>query len=141
MILLDTNVVSEVMRPSPNGLVLRWLNETPTADLFVSSITIAELWYGICALPAGQRREALATQFAQFIEQGFQQRTLVFDAPAAQVYGEMMGEHRHNGAPMSVLDRQIAAIARTHYATLATRNTHDFAECGVPLINPWDYGA
>lgn len=139
MILLDTNVVSEVMRPAPSALVLGWLNESPTADLFISSITIAELWYGLRVLPAGQRRDALVSRFEQFIEQGFRQRTLDFDAGAAHAYGDIMAKRQQSGRPMSVLDGQIAAIAAVHYGSLATRNVRDFDGCGIELINPWEY--
>ena len=141
MILLDTNVVSEVMKPAPSGLVISWLNETPTADLFISSISMAELWYGLRALPDGQRREALASRLEQFIAQGFNQRTLDFDARAAQVYGEVMADRRRTGKPMSILDGQIAAIAKVHYAALATRNVRDFDGCGIEVVNPWAYSS
>lgn len=141
MILLDTNVVSEVMKPAPSGLVISWLNETPTADLFISSISMAELWYGLRALPDGQRREALASRLEQFIAQGFNQRTLDFDARAAQVYGEVMADRRRTGKPMSILDGQIAAIAKVHYVALATRNVRDFDGCGIEVVNPWAYSS
>ena len=139
MILLDTNVMSEVMRPAPSGLVLSWLNDTPTADLFICSISMAELCYGIRALPDGQRRETLASHLEQFIAQGFSQRTLDFDTRAAVAYGELMANRRHRGKPMSILDGQIAAIAKVHYAALATRNVRDFEDCGIEVIDPWAY--
>ena len=133
MILLDTNVVSEVMRPSPSGLVLGWLNEMPTADLFISSISIAEICYGLQSLPEGQRRDNLVSRFEQFVEQGFSQRILDFDANAARAYGEVMASRRHMGKTMSALDGQIAAIASIHYAKLATRNVGDFEHCDIEI--------
>lgn len=137
MILVDTNVVSEVMRPRPSGAVLDWLNRTPTANLYVSSISIAEIEFGLQSLPDGQRRDFLTKRFEQFIEQGFEHRTLDFDATAALAYGEIMSRCRRTGRAMSILDGQIAAIASIHHATLATRNVGDFSASGIEVINPW----
>ncbi|MDZ7683855.1 MAG: type II toxin-antitoxin system VapC family toxin [Gammaproteobacteria bacterium] len=137
MILVDTNVVSEVMRPKPSGVVLDWLNTTPTATLYISSISIAEIEFGLQSLPDGQRRDFLTKRFEQFIEQGFEHRTLYFDAAAAFAYGDIMGRCRRAGRPMSILDGQIAAITMANHATLATRNVGDFSASGIDVINPW----
>jgi hypothetical protein len=137
VILLDTNVVSEAMRIVPDGGVLRWLNESETSDLYLSTISIAEISYGLQILPEGQRRDAISEGFEQFVNRGFSQRVLSFDEPAAIVYGEIMARTKKIGRPMSVPDGQIAAIAKTHNLVVATRNTGDFEPTGMELVNPW----
>ena len=111
MILLDTNIVSEVMRPRPDDHVIDWLNRENSTDLYVSSVTIAEIIYGIWALPDGRRKQTLQQRFEQFLKTAFQYRILGFDEPEARVYGRLMGESRLAGRPMSIPDGQIAAIA------------------------------
>ena len=138
MILLDTNIVSEVMRRKPSDRVLSWLNLRNNAELFVSSITIAEICYGLRILPVGQRRKQLETHFEQFIAQGFTGRIIEFDESAARVYAEIMGLRKEKGRPMSLPDGQIAAVARTNQLSLATRNIRDFAHCEIELINPFE---
>ncbi len=137
MILLDTNVVSEAMRIVPDPGVLRWLNERETSDLYLSTVTIAEVSYGLQILPEGQRRDTISERFEQFVERGFRHRVLSFDEPAAFAYGEIMARRKTIGRPMSVLDGQIAAIARTHNMGVATRNIGDFEPTGIELVNPW----
>jgi hypothetical protein len=137
VILLDTNVVSEAMRIVPDPGVLRWLNESETSDLYLSTITIAEVSYGLQILPEGRRRDAISERFEQFVKRGFSHRVLSFDEPAAIVYGEIMARTRKIGRPMSVPDGQIAAIAKTHNLVVATRNTEDFEPTGMELVNPW----
>lgn len=139
MILLDTNVISEVMRPSPNQLVLDWLNDTDSSVVFISSISIAEIEFGLWSLPEGNRRNLLRGKFEQFVQRGFEHRVLDFDAGAARAYGEIMSKARHSGTPMSLPDGQIAAIATVQQAQLSTRNTADFEILGLELINPWKY--
>jgi predicted nucleic acid-binding protein len=138
MILLDTNVISAVMAPSPPGAVLSWLDRQSTDTLFLSAVTIAEIAYGIRALPDGKRRRNLATRFEDFVARGFEQRVLVFDTASAIEYGEIMAHRRRIGRPMSVPDGQIAAIARHHRMAVATRNLRDFEECGLELVNPFE---
>ena len=138
MILLDTNIISEVMRKQPSDRVLSWLNRESTAELFVSSITIAEICYGLRILPIGQRRKQLETHFEQFIAQGFTGRIIGFDETAARAYAEIMGLCKEKGRPMSLPDGQIAAVAQTNQLVLATRNIRDFAHCGLELINPFE---
>lgn len=137
MILLDTNVVSEAMRRSPNARVLDWLNSCKSSSLHVSSITIAEISYGISALRAGKRRSALMSRFKAFLDQGFLDRILSFDDPAARLYGELMAHRKSLGRPMSILDGQIAAIAQLHGMRVATRDMGGFEETGIDLVNPW----
>ncbi|MCI5122563.1 MAG: type II toxin-antitoxin system VapC family toxin [Candidatus Electrothrix sp. AUS4] len=138
MILLDTNVVSEVMRPNPSENVLHWLNQQNSGRLFISSITIAEICYGLRVLPIGKRRQQLETRFEAFVAQGFYQRILDFDESAARAYAELMGICKEKGYPMSFPDGQIAAVAQINRLTLATRNIRDFVACGIELINPFD---
>ena len=139
MILLDTNVVSEVMRVAPAPDVLKWLNDSDASDLYLSTITIAEISYGLQILPEGGRRTAIGERFEQFVEQGFSHRVLSFDEPAAFIYGQIMAGRKRIGRPMSVPDGQIASVARTHNLVVATRNVVDFEETGIELVNPWDY--
>ena len=135
--MLDTNVVSEAMRIVPDTGVLRWLNESETSDLYLSTITIAEVSYGLQILPEGRRRDAISDRFEQFVSRGFSHRVLSFDEPAAIVYGEIMARTKKIGRPMSVPDGQIAAIAKTQNLVVATRNTGDFEPTGMELVNPW----
>lgn len=138
MILLDTNVVSELMTPNPHQPVLDWLNSQPTEHLYLSTITIAEISYGLESLPGGKRRRNLEARFDLFIAKGFSQRIVPFDEGAAHFYGELMGRRRKIGRPMSILDGQIAAIARAKRFTLVTRNVRDFEECGLEIVNPFE---
>jgi predicted nucleic acid-binding protein len=138
MILLDTNVVSEVMRQRPSDNVLNWLNSYNNGELLISSITLAEICYGLRILPSGQRRQLLQTRFEQFVSEGFAGNIIDFDESAARAYAEIMGMRKEKGRPMSLPDGQIAAIAQTHHLTLATRNITDFEDCGIQLINPFE---
>lgn len=138
MIILDTNVISEVMRPQPSAAVLAWLNAQDGNHLFVTAVTLAEIGYGLRILPDGQRRSQLQGRFEQFIAQAFEQRVLDFTAPAARAYAEIMGHRKETGRPMSLPDGQIAAIALANRYAVATRNIKDFADCGVALIDPFE---
>jgi toxin FitB len=139
VIVLDTNVVSEFMTSPPAAPVLAWLNAQDAAGLYLTTITIAEIAFGLRAMPDGKRRQLLQDRFEQFLAQAFQSRILAFDEPAARAYGEIRGERRRQGRPMSAFDGQIAAIARTRDCAIATRNTRDFEGCGVVLIDPFVY--
>ncbi len=141
MILLDTNVVSVVMRPAPAQSVLDWLNDQDTASLYLSTITIAEIGYGLRVLPDGKRRRSLQSRFEEFVALGFDQRILTFDEPAARLYAEVMGRRKELGRPISALDGQIAAIARANRFSVATGNVRDFEECGLRILNPFETGA
>ncbi len=138
MILLDTNVVSEVMRTSPAPTVLAWLNEQRSESLFVPAITIGEIAYGLRILPVGKRRSALADRFERFVALAFDERVLAYDESAARAYGDLMGERKESGRPMSVPDGQIAAIARSRHLSVATRNVSDFERCGIDVIDPFN---
>lgn len=137
MILLDTNIISEVMRKKPSATVLAWLNAQDASTLYVSSVTIAEICYGLRILPEGQRRWHLQQTFEDFVAQGFELRVLDFTEAAARHYADIMGYRRELGRPMSLPDGQIAGIARSLRFTLATRNVADFEECGIAVVNPF----
>lgn len=137
MILLDTNVLSELMRPVPYASVERWLAAQPAASVFISAITEAELRYGLAILPIGKRRSSLTAVMQDMLAEDFDGRILPFDSPAASAFAGIAADRRHAGRPISQADAQIAAIARSRGATIATRNVLDFEECGVELINPW----
>jgi toxin FitB len=138
MILLDTNVVSEVMKAQPAEAVVAWLNGQDSKNLYVSAITIGEIAYGLRMLPDGKRQSGLRERFEQFIALAFDQRVLSYDEAAARIYGELMGDRKELGLPMSVPDGQIAAIARHNHFAVATRNVPDFENCGIEVINPFE---
>ena len=138
MILLDTNVVSEVMKTQPAEAVVAWLNAQDSERLYVSAVTIGEITYGLRILPDGKRRSGLRERFERFVVLAFDQRVLVYDESAARVYGELMGDRKELGLPMSVPDGQIAAIARLNHLAVATRNVLDFEHCGIDVLNPFE---
>src|SRR5215471_3375428 len=114
MIVLDTNVLSESLKPSPSRLVLEWLGAQPASNLFTTAITRAELLYGLALLPSGQRRRTLESRIEQILDRGFAGRIPPFDAEAAQAYAEIYAARRMQGRPMPMMDAQIAAIALAH---------------------------
>lgn len=137
MILLDTNVLSELMRPLPATEVERWLGEQPSASLFISAVTEAELRFGLALLPDGKRRTKLIEEVENMLAEDFAGCILAFDSAAAVACAEIASERRKAGRPISQADAQIAAIAQSRGANLATRNVSDFEDCGIQLINPW----
>ncbi|TIR15973.1 MAG: type II toxin-antitoxin system VapC family toxin [Mesorhizobium sp.] len=137
MILLDTNVVSEVMRPQPNPAVVAWLDDQVAETLYLSSITLAEVLFGIEAMPAGRRKNALAEAFAGICEI-FDQRMLVFDIGAARHYSGLAAKARAAGKGFPVPDGYIAAIAAAKGFQVASRDTAPFHAAGVSVINPWE---
>jgi predicted nucleic acid-binding protein len=140
MILLDTNVVSEVMKTRPAEAVVAWLNTQDSEKLYVSAITIGEITYGLRILPDGKRRSGLRERFERFVGLAFDRRVLAYDESAARIYGELMGDRKELGLPMSVPDGQIAAIARVNHLVVATRNVVDFENCGIDVVNPFATG-
>ena len=136
MIVVDTNVLSELMRPSPSQRVRGWLGEQPASDLFVTAISIAEILYGIERLADGRRKERFA-DLARELFTEFEDQVLAFDERAASVYASIVTRREALGAPINGFDAQIAAICATHNAALATRNTKDFDNLDIPLIDPW----
>jgi predicted nucleic acid-binding protein len=125
------------MKVAPSETVVKWFNNQKSSSLYVSTVTIGEIEYGLRILPASKRRLQLNERFERFISLAFAQRVLAYDEAAARTYGKVMGHRKEVGRPMSVPDGQIAAIARSIGLMVATRNTSDFEECGVELINPF----
>lgn len=137
--LLDTNVLSELMRPRPDSNVLAWFDRQPDAVFAVSVITRAEILLGIALLPAGRRRDDLANEAERMFQEDFGGRCLPFDERAADEYAALVAVRTRSGQPISAEDAQIAAIALTHDMLLVTRNIKDFTcIAGLNLINPWD---
>lgn len=137
MIILDTNVVSELMRAEPAESVRDWVASQPASRLFVTAVTQAEILYGVGLLPDGRRRKKIATAARAMFDEDFDDRILAFDSDATPFYAEIAVVRRQKGRPISQFDAQIAAIARSTGAALATRNVGDFEHCEVELINPW----
>jgi len=137
VIILDTNVVSEILRPAPAPQVVAWMAEQTGSDLFITAITEAELRHGVALLPAGRRRKALSQLIDEILEKDFRGRVLPFDRVAAQAYAMIAAKRRAAGKPIAQMDCQIAAIARGNAFAVATRNTDDFANCGITVIDPW----
>lgn len=135
-IVLDTNVVSELMRAAPDAYVTGWVRAVPPAMVYTTSVTLAEVRFGIARLPVGRRRTLLADT-ADDVFGTFADRVLAFDAAAADHYADVVVEREHAGAPIAGFDAQIAAICRSHRASLATRNIDDFSRLGLDLIDPW----
>ena len=141
MIILDTNVLSELLRPDPARQVERWLAAQDGTRVYFTTVGEAELRHGVAILPKGRRRNALATAIEGLLDEDFRDRILPFDRPAARAYATIAAERRAAGRPISQFDCQIAAIARAREATVATRNTSDYEGCGIALIDPWTFGA
>ncbi|WP_019807443.1 type II toxin-antitoxin system VapC family toxin [Saccharomonospora halophila] len=141
MIVLDTNVVSELMRPEPDSRVMTWVDRLPAEDVFVASVTAAELRYGAARLSDGRRKRELVVKVEELFAEDFQGRVLPFDDAAAACYAEIAVERERAGQTVSMADAQIAAICRSHGTPLATRNIKDFSGTGVDLVNPWDHTA
>jgi len=139
VIVLDTNVVSEFMTSLPAAAVRAWLNAQDGSKIFLTTLTVAEISFGLRVMADGQRRRLLADRFEQFLVNAFESRILPFDEVAARVYGEIRGYRREQGRPMSSFDAQIAAIAKANGFAIATRNIKDFEDCGLVLINPFVY--
>lgn len=137
MILLDTNIISEMMKPIPSNNVIVWIDQQESTQLFISTVTIGEIVYGLNALPEGSRRNLLEEAFNKSIMDAFRHRVLSFDEAAAHLYGKIMASRRALGRPLNIPDGQIAAIAHANGLAVATRNTRDFSDCGLSLINPF----
>ena len=137
MIVLDTNVLSELMKAAPAPSVVEWVSSQPASRLFITAITQGEILYGIGLLPEGKRRNCIAIVATAMFAEDFNDRILAFNADAAPAYADIAVGRRSRGRPISQFDAQIAAIARSSGAAVATRNVADFEGCGVDLINPW----
>jgi predicted nucleic acid-binding protein len=141
VILLDTNVVSEPLRPQPDGAVLAWLDRQLAETLYLTAISLSELLLGVERLPAGRRRNALANGLRVQITTMFGHRILPFDADAAEAYARLVSGARRRGQGISITDAQIAAIAASRSLSVATRDEAPFRAVGVAVINPWAAGA
>ena len=137
MVVLDTNVVSELMRPAPDPIVEAWVTGRAAATLFFSAVGEAELLYGVAIMSAGQRRDALASEIEAMLREDFAGRVLPFDSEAARAYAEIAAARRADGRPVSQADVQIASIACSRGMAVATRNVRDFADMGIDIIDPW----
>jgi predicted nucleic acid-binding protein len=137
VIVLDTNVISEVMKPAPEARVMAWLRAQALEELATTAVSLAEIGYGLCRLPPGRRRDDLEARYRTFLARGFGDRILPFDAVAADLYGELVTSRQAAGRPIDAFDAMIAAIARSQAAAVATRNVADFEGCGVPVLDPW----
>ena len=141
MIILDTNVISEIMRPSPAPVVLEWLDAQPLLELATTTINVAEIRYGLARLTFGRRRTDLENKFNNFVARGFYNRIFEFDGVAADAYGDMVVERERTGRRPEGFDGLIAAIARSHALPVATRNKSDFERCGIEVLSPWEHTA
>lgn len=138
MIVLDTNVISEPMKPNGNPAVQHWLDQQLAETLYLTATSLAELLVGIEILPHGKRKEGLDAALRELVIMLFGSRILAFDQQAAMAYAPLISRARSNGRLISVADGQIAAIAAVHGFTVATRDTEPFVSVGVPVINPWE---
>jgi toxin FitB len=138
LIVVDTNVISELTRPKPAPEVLSWLDSLAVGDVATTAITAAELLYGVARLPEGRRKAELAAAVHELLSDDFHGRVLSFDELAADRYAEIAARRERLGRAIGLADAQIAAICSAVDATLATRNIADFEETGIPLVNPWN---
>ncbi len=137
MVLIDTNVVSELMRPAPAQVVLDWFGRQAPAALHLSTVSEAELRRGVAVLPDGRRRDALHSAIDAMVAEDFEGRMLSFDSAAAVAFAAIFAERQAAGRPISFPDCQIDAMARACGAAVATRNVGDFSGCGVEVMDPW----
>jgi len=137
MIILDTNIISELMKATPDNTVFNWANAQTRGSLSVTATSIGEITYGLQLLPLGARKLTLEKAFDLLLKKVFLGKCIEFDLIAADTYGQLLANRKKTGKPMSVCDAQIAAIALSHQATLATRNTADFSDCYLDLVNPF----
>jgi len=137
MIVLDTSVISELMRREPNPRVMAWMADQPMAGVFTTTLTQAEIFYGLALLAEGRRRDDLLAAARPMFEADLSGRVLPFDTDAALAYPNIATGRRKGGQPISQIGAQIAAIVRSRGARLATRNVADFTDCGITVVNPW----
>ncbi|PDS32270.1 type II toxin-antitoxin system VapC family toxin [Rhizobium phaseoli] len=140
MIVLDTNVISELVTPAPNVAVIDWLARQHPSSVFTTAVTEAEILYGLRLLPEGRRRRDLEEAILPIFSEDFSGRVLPFDRDASDVYATLATDRRKAGRPISQFDAQIAAIAISRGASLATRNVSDFTEINLQIVNPWKGG-
>jgi predicted nucleic acid-binding protein len=137
VIILDTNVLSALMRKAPEAPVVAWLDGQPAESVWITSVTLFEARLGLALLPKGRRRQTLEAAFAQLLEQDLENRVLDFDSAAAVEAASLAAERQRAGRPVDMRDTQIAGIALARHATLATRNVRHFLDLKVPVVDPW----
>ena len=137
MIILDTNVISALMREAPDSSVKAWISRQKSIYLGSTTVTIAEIQRGLARLLVGKRRSQLTASFANFVAEAFSGRIYTFDEDAAWLYGDIAAKCESEGINTDAVDLMIAVIAKSHNAAIATRNTKDFVGCGIEIINPW----
>ena len=138
MIILDTNVLSELMQQRPNPAVIEWLDAQASESIFITSITLFESRYGLAVLPDGSRKTGLMDRLDSVINEDLERRVLTFDFQSAQCTANLAAERKRQGQPVDIRDTFIAGIAIAHGAALATRNTRHFADLPVPVVDPWE---
>lgn len=138
MFVLDTNVVSELMKPQVEPSVESWVAAHARSSLYITTLTQAEILYGIAILPKGARQQRLQTLAQAMFQEDFAGKILPFDRAAARLYAAIAAHRRAKGIPVSQFDAQIAAICRAHQAVIVTRNVNDFTDCGLDIVNPWE---
>ena len=137
MIILDTNVLSALMRQAPDLPVVHWLDDQQADSVWITSVTLFEARFGLAVLPKGKRRQALEAAFARLLSEDLENRVLAFDTAAATESASLAAERQKAGRPVDFRDTQIAGIALSRRATLATRNTRHFQDLRVPVVDPW----
>lgn len=136
--ILDTNVISEIVKPSPDARVVHWYQTNYGDTCFMTTITEAELRFGLAFMPEGKKKAALEAALSVLLDTDFADRILAFERADTRHYASIMASRRKSGRPMTEMDAQIAAIAKRHKLKLVTRNVADFAHCGIEIINPWE---
>ncbi len=137
MYVIDTNVASELMRPSPAPAVAAWISGRDAEKLYLTAVSEAELLYGVAIVPAGRRRNELETVMLRWLATGFAERILPFDSAAARDYADIAAGRRSAGRPIAPADCRIAAIARCRGMAVVTRNVRDFGDIGIAVVDPW----
>lgn len=138
MIVLDTNVISELMRPRPDERVVHWVDQFHYGEVFITAVTASELRYGVDRLPDGQGKELLSARVNDLLNEDFDEQIMPFDHLAAEHYAQIAVTREDLGRPIAMADAQIAATCRRYGASLATRNAKDFADTGVTVLDPWE---
>ncbi len=138
MIVLDTNVVSELARPTPSPAVIDWVDARDSSELVITALTAAEIRAGVALLPDGHRKHEIGIRMESLLTETFAGHVLAFDIDSSTHYAEILAARTRSGHPVDAFDAQIAAVCRQHESVLATRNTADFTDTGIALINPWD---
>ena len=138
MIVLDTNVLSETLKPLPNAAVVAWMAAQPRSTLFTTTVVEAEILYGVAVLADGARKTQLQAALKAIFTEDLLGQVIPFDRDCAEAYAGIAANRKNSGQPISQFDAMIAAATASRGAMLATRNLRDFADCGIPLINPWE---